>query len=111
MLTRTISSIATVALAACAATASNAQDSGDSFAESASHGRPVKVMIISMFAPEGQVWLDHLGPWDAIPVAGLSPDAQGGFEPAIANLFLAGNPLVQDIATHWGEWRNGVPQR
>jgi purine nucleoside permease len=74
MLTRTISSIAAITLAACAATASNAQDSGDSFAESASHGRPVKVMIISMFAPEGQVWLDHLGPWESIPVAGLSPD-------------------------------------
>jgi purine nucleoside permease len=38
------------------------------------HGQPVKVMIISMFGPEGQVWLDKLGPWKAIRVAGLSPD-------------------------------------
>ena len=38
------------------------------------HGQPVKVMIISMFGPEGQVWLDKLGPWKAIHVAGLSPD-------------------------------------
>ena len=36
--------------------------------------RPVKVMIISMFGPEGQVWLDHLGPWRDIRVPGLSPD-------------------------------------
>ena len=40
----------------------------------ASHARPVKVMIVSMFGPEGKVWLDHLGPWQAIPVDGLSPD-------------------------------------
>jgi purine nucleoside permease len=33
-----------------------------------------KVMIISMFGPEGQVWLDHLGPWRHIKVPGLSPD-------------------------------------
>jgi len=33
-----------------------------------------KVMIISMFGPEGQVWLDNLGPWKAVTVPGLSPD-------------------------------------
>ncbi|PMS16995.1 purine nucleoside permease [Trinickia dabaoshanensis] len=75
MLTRTIVSIGAIALTACAATASNAQDNDASFAAGyGSHGRHVKVMIISMFAPEGQVWLDHLGPWESIPVAGLSPD-------------------------------------
>lgn len=73
MLTRSILSIGALALTACAATASNAQ-STDSFAETAGHGHPVKVMIISMFGPEGQVWLDKLGPWESIPVAGLSPD-------------------------------------
>src|SRR5215471_19225511 len=36
--------------------------------------RPVKVLIISMFGPEGQVWLDRLGPWRDIAVPGLSPD-------------------------------------
>jgi purine nucleoside permease len=36
--------------------------------------RPVKVMIISMFAPEGKTWLDRLGPMQAIAVPGLSPD-------------------------------------
>ncbi|WP_201782352.1 purine-nucleoside phosphorylase [Amantichitinum ursilacus] len=36
--------------------------------------QPVKVMIISMFGPEGKVWLDHLGPWRAVAVPGLSPD-------------------------------------
>ena len=74
MLTRSILSAAALTLAACAATASNAQDNADSFTETASAGHPVKVMIISMFGPEGQVWLDHLGPWKPIPVAGLSPD-------------------------------------
>lgn len=75
MLTRTILSIGAFALTACAATASSAQDNDAAFAQSAAHGgRHVKVMIISMFAPEGQVWLDHLGPWESIPVAGLSPD-------------------------------------
>ena len=74
MLTRTVLSVGALSLAACAATVSNAQDSDNSFAESTSHGRPVKVMIISMFAPEGQVWLDHLGPWESVRIAGLSPD-------------------------------------
>jgi purine nucleoside permease len=37
-------------------------------------GRPVKVMIVTMFAPEAKTWLDRLGPWERIPVAGLSPD-------------------------------------
>jgi purine nucleoside permease len=41
----------------------------------------------------------------------LNYAAQGGFAPAIENLYRAGNPLVQDIVTHWSEWRTGVPQR
>jgi purine nucleoside permease len=36
--------------------------------------REVKVMIVSMFGPEGKVWLDHAGPWTAVRVPGLSPD-------------------------------------
>lgn len=74
MLTRTFLSVGALALTACAATITNAQDNEASFAESPSHGRHVKVMIISMFGPEAQVWLDHLGPWDKVSVAGLSPD-------------------------------------
>jgi purine nucleoside permease len=35
---------------------------------------PVKVLIISMFGPEGKTWLDRLGPTRAITVPGLSPD-------------------------------------
>ncbi|WP_174385723.1 hypothetical protein [Burkholderia metallica] len=31
--------------------------------------------------------------------------------PATENLYRAGNPLVQDMVTHWGEWRDGVPRR
>ncbi|MBI6557141.1 purine nucleoside permease [Pseudomonas veronii] len=33
---------------------------------------------------------------------------QGGFAPALENLYRAGNPLVQDILTHWSEWENGI---
>jgi purine nucleoside permease len=36
--------------------------------------RAPKVMIVSMFGPEGKVWLDKLGPWQDIRVPGLSPD-------------------------------------
>jgi purine nucleoside permease len=73
MLTRSVAAISALTLTACAATSPIVQDS-DSFAESGSPGRPVKVMIVSMFEPEGKVWLDRLGPWQSIPVAGLSPD-------------------------------------
>ncbi len=36
--------------------------------------REVKVMIISMFGPEGQVWIDGLALNEQIPVRGLSSD-------------------------------------
>lgn len=36
--------------------------------------KAVKVMIVSMFAPEGKTWLDHFGPTQDITVPGLSPD-------------------------------------
>ncbi|RXZ37086.1 purine nucleoside permease [Oxalobacteraceae bacterium CAVE-383] len=40
-----------------------------------SKGKPaVKVLIISMFGPEGKIWLDRLGPTRAVRVPGLSPD-------------------------------------
>ncbi|MDB5814215.1 MAG: purine nucleoside permease [Rhodocyclales bacterium] len=35
--------------------------------------------------------------------------AQGGFSIALQNLYLAGNPLVQEITTNWKAWRTGVP--
>lgn len=38
------------------------------------HSQPVKVMIISMFGPEGQVWRDHLKFNRKVAVPGLSPD-------------------------------------
>lgn len=39
------------------------------------HGtRPVKVLIISMFGPEGQGWVDHYQLTDEVKVPGLSPD-------------------------------------
>lgn len=77
MLTRIIAASAALTFAACAAVSTvPAHADDDTAAQSAdgSHGRPVKVMIISMFGPEGQVWLDHLGPWQDIAVDGLSPD-------------------------------------
>jgi purine nucleoside permease len=77
MLNRTFCAVISSLLVACAPVASSIAHADDSFAQDdggTSHGRPVKVMIISMFGPEGQVWLDHLGPWQEITVAGLSPD-------------------------------------
>ncbi|MGF6970293.1 purine nucleoside permease [Paraburkholderia sp. WC7.3g] len=76
MLNRAFGAAISSLLVAGAAVAPVIAHADDGFAQDdgASHGRPVKVMIISMFGPEGQVWLDHLGPWQDISVAGLSPD-------------------------------------
>lgn len=78
MLTRSLGACCAIALAACAAFTpfpANADDNDyGPQGDGGSHGRHVKVMIISMFGPEGQVWLDKLGPWRDIEVDGLSPD-------------------------------------
>ncbi len=70
--------LAALALAGCAASKapSSTQASSGAFVQqgAATGARPVKVMIVTMFAPEAKTWLDKLGPWDSIPVAGLSPD-------------------------------------
>jgi purine nucleoside permease len=34
---------------------------------------------------------------------------QGGFVPALSNLYKAGLPLVSEIVEHWSSWREGVP--
>ena len=39
----------------------------------------------------------------------LTYQTQGGFLIALENLYRAGNPLVQEISTHWSAWRHGVP--
>ncbi len=39
----------------------------------------------------------------------LDYQAEGGFVPALTNLYLAGDPVVQEIATHWADWEKGVP--
>ena len=39
----------------------------------------------------------------------LNYQAAGGFAPALANLYVAGNPLVQEIVDHWPAWQDGVP--
>lgn len=77
MLTRILAASTALLFAACTAVSTGpaqADDAASTPGADASHGRPVKVMIVSMFGPEGQVWLDHLGPWQDIPVDGLSPD-------------------------------------
>lgn len=76
MLNRAFGAVISSLLMAGAVVAPAIAHADDSFAQDdgGAHGRPVKVMIISMFGPEGQVWLDHLGPWQDITVAGLSPD-------------------------------------
>lgn len=71
MLTRTLGLCALSILAACSGMKPPAPKTDDVSAPQARH---VKVMIVSMFGPEGQVWLDHLGPWQEVQVDGLSPD-------------------------------------
>ncbi|MEH3022987.1 MAG: purine nucleoside permease [Pseudomonas oryzihabitans] len=34
---------------------------------------------------------------------------QGGFVPALENLYRTGQPLVQEIVEHWEVWQRGVP--
>ena len=34
---------------------------------------------------------------------------QGGFVPALENLYRTGNPLVQAILNNWSAWEKGVP--
>jgi purine nucleoside permease len=34
---------------------------------------------------------------------------QGGFVPAINNLYNAGSPWVLDVVTRWESWQAGVP--
>jgi purine nucleoside permease len=41
----------------------------------------------------------------------LNYAAQGGFAPAIENLYRTGNPFVQEVVTHWDAWSKGVPRR
>jgi purine nucleoside permease len=48
---------------------------------------------------EGQTSVDGL----------LNYAAQGGFAPAISNLYKAGGPLVAEIVAHWAAWRDSVP--
>jgi purine nucleoside permease len=77
MLTRTLGALCAITLAACTALSPQPANAGNDAANAGdrdAHGRPVKVMIVSMFGPEGQVWLDRLGPWQEIAVDGLSPD-------------------------------------
>lgn len=75
MQTRSIFAATLFSLAACTTAPSIALDnSSDTLVESGAQGHPVKVMIISMFGPEAQAWLDRLGPWKTLSVPGLSPD-------------------------------------
>ncbi|BCQ55351.1 purine-nucleoside phosphorylase [Burkholderia gladioli] len=79
MLTRSIISAAVFSLAACATVPSVAQNSAttqdaqDGAAHAGGTHAP-KVMIITMFGPEGQAWTDRIGPWTPVKVEGLSPD-------------------------------------
>ncbi|WP_118180346.1 purine-nucleoside phosphorylase [Paraburkholderia phosphatilytica] len=70
----TLACAAALTLAACALPSANHSSSAAQNAAAAAQPRQVKVMIVSMFGPEGKVWLDQLGPWEDIPVVGLSAD-------------------------------------
>ncbi|WP_188705309.1 purine-nucleoside phosphorylase [Silvimonas iriomotensis] len=49
--------------------------------------------------PEGMSDVDNL----------LKYQEQGGFVPAVQNLYRAGYPLVHAIASDWPHWKDGVP--
>ena len=36
-------------------------------------------------------------------------DDQGGFGPAIANILIAGQPVVEGILANWNEFEGGIP--
>ena len=70
-MTKLSTATAAVALALGALTCARADDrDGRGFGDT----HEPKVMIISMFGPEAQAWLDRLGPFRQIKVPGLSPD-------------------------------------
>lgn len=52
---------------------------------------------------------DRAAPGASEAKALLNYQSEGGFMIALENLYRAGNPLVQAIATHWPEWETGVP--
>ncbi len=58
----------------CAVALNPAAHASNAWAWAEHEGLAPRVMIISMFGPEGQIWLDKLGPWQAYTVPGLSPD-------------------------------------
>lgn len=76
MPTRLACLCAALALAGCASFPPPATSQDTAFEQGAPsrRARPVKVMIVTMFGPEAKAWLERLGPWDSIAVAGLSPD-------------------------------------
>jgi len=71
MLARVAASLCALGLASAATTATASAPARK--APAADIHAP-KVMIITMFAPERQVWIDNLGPWRDISVPGLSAD-------------------------------------
>ncbi|PHV11388.1 purine-nucleoside phosphorylase [Chitinimonas sp. BJB300] len=40
----------------------------------------------------------------------LNYGEQGGFVPAVNNLYKVGGPLINDIVGNWKRWENGVPK-
>ncbi len=53
-----------------------------------------KVMLITMFAPEAQNWIDRLELKQEVRVPGLSAEY----------------PTVQEILKNWSAWEKGVPE-
>jgi len=69
MLARIAASLCALGLATTATASAPAQQKAP-----ATDIRAPKVMIITMFAPERQVWIDNLGPWRDVRVPGLPAD-------------------------------------
>jgi len=43
------------------------------------------------------------------PVYHLTEAPQGGFEPALQNILLAGRPFVEDVIENWKDYEAGIP--
>ena len=52
---------------------------------------------------------DRPYPGQSVAQALVDYAEQGGFVPAINNLYLAGSPWIADVVARWGLWRAGVP--
>jgi purine nucleoside permease len=70
----------------------------------------IRVYVNGELCPRDQAKVSIFYPGQAVSEALIDYAQQGGFAPAISNLFGAGVPWVRDVVERWSEWRGGVPE-